>query len=133
MATTIASLHLIAVLAVALLTKSRLLTWLAALGVLYLAFAVGSSGYAYMDAISTLIGLGMGLALIGKKAVRPQRAPAAPAPAPVLAKRTSLPVSAPMGYGPAKEFELHAKPRRSAGWWIALALILLISVWGFYG
>jgi hypothetical protein len=134
MATTIAALHLIAVLAVALFTKSRLLSWLAAFGVLYLAFAFGRSDYALMDAISTLIGLGMGLALIGKKAAPSQKTPPDLAPATVSAKRPLSPVSARMDIGPAKEFELHPKPQRRTGWWIGLVLmIILTAVWGFYG
>jgi hypothetical protein len=61
---TIASLHLFTVVGVAHFTKSRKLTWIAAGVTMYLAIAVGVNGYGAVDAISTLLGLGIGLSLI---------------------------------------------------------------------
>lgn len=143
MATTIASLHLLAVLGIALLTKSRLLTWLSALAVLYVAFAVGSSNYALVDAISTFIGLGMGLSLIGKEhgpKRRPARLHGTESVSPTgnqsisVAERQRAPSadSLPIAISPARDFELHPKPQRGFGRWFALGLILCAVAWGYY-
>lgn len=144
MAMTIASLHLIAVIAIALLTNSKLLTFLAALGILYLAVTVGGPSYAIADAVSTLLGLGIGLNMIGKpvdvrnaaraaESVKTSAPAPAPAPArPPLPARTSISRFYTAPIGPAKEFELHPKPRRRIGRWITLASVILAAAWWYY-
>lgn len=121
-ATTIASLHLLAVLAVALLTKSRSLTWIAAGVVLYVAVAVGSSGYAVMDAVSTLLGLAIGLSLIGDRTETPR---SSPNPAERVAPRTPP----DLNLAPAKMFELHPPPKSYTGRWAVTVLIGALACW----
>lgn len=123
MATTIGSFHLLAVLAVALLTKSKQWTWIAAVLVLVVAFAVGNAAYDFMDAISTLFGLGIGLHLIGDAAPRPPKPSVHISPNPQ--PRDDL--------QPAQMFELHPPRRHSrAGLW-AVAALALAAIWWWVG
>lgn len=135
MAATIASLHLIAVVMIALWSRSRRLTWLGALGVLFVAVAVGNSRYVVLDVISTLIGLGMGLALIGKRAVLPRARDPEPAPAPppesLERPAASRPVAVKMGL--AQNFELHPRPERTGWGWVVIVVVLLVVVGVVFG
>lgn len=123
---TIASLHLIAVVAVALWSRSRFMTWIAAAIILFVAFAKGSSSYGFVDAISTLIGLGMGLSMVPKPAtiVPPQKRNEGMVPAAVAS------ITPPSKTALARDFELTPSPRRyPIGRWILLAVVAIILMW----
>lgn len=123
---TIASLHLIAVVVVALWTRSRFMTWIAAAIVLVVAFAKGSSSYGVVDAISTLIGLGMGLSMVPKPArtVPAQRRNDDIVSAAVASTTPSSKTAL------ARDFELTPSPRRyPIGRWILLAVVAIILMW----
>ena len=133
MAATIASLHLIGVVMIALWSRSRRLTWLGALGVLYVAVAIGNSRYVALDVISTLIGLGMGLALIGNRAVPPRASDPKPAPMPEPLARPAVSSPVKVKMGRAQKFELHPRPERTGWGWVVIAVVLLAVVGFVFG
>lgn len=137
MAETLAALHLIAVLAVALWTRSRFLTWVGALAVGAFGVGVGGSPYDILDVIATLVGLVVGLAFIRRKATPQKPSASVPGTSPTAVPNPVRRVSAPDPHsemmGPAKMFELHSHPERGNWWWVGLFVALLIAGGLFYG
>lgn len=125
---TIASLHLFAVVGVALWTKSKFLTWIAGAVVLVIAFAKGSGGYDVVDAISTLIGLGIGLSMVPKHA---EKAPTQRPNADIASVPTPSVLSMPSPKTAlAREFELRPSRRRyPIGRWVLFALAAILGIW----
>jgi hypothetical protein len=124
MVTTIASLHLLAVLAVAILTMSKALTWIAAGLTLWVAFAIGGSAYGLIDALSAMIGLGIGLSMIGgrdRKALAMHR--------PDAAQQVVMRAPPDRDSGKAKVFELHQRKKSYSGRWSIAIVFVAVALW----
>jgi hypothetical protein len=122
---TLASLHLFAVLSIALWTKSRPATWAAFLVVMIIAFALGNPTYSFLDGISTVLGLAMGLSLISEHRPPEENACRKVASSPTITMPRSSAGRVSKPYATARMFEL-PKPRRprKVGRWIVLALLM---------
>lgn len=125
----IAAVHLIAVLAVAVLTNSRLKTWLAAAVGMAISFGVGAAAYGVADALATVAGLAVGLKLIGAGLKPPSRIQDEPA----IAREAVAPRASNATLQPARMFEVRdaSPPRRFGRWLLVIGLVAAITLYLF--
>lgn len=129
MALTIASLHLIFVVVIALYTKSRFWTWGAGVAAVVVALSLGTTSYGLLDAISAFIGLGMGLSLIPRSPSRGVMATEVVNEHPLTDGR-EIDRHAPFDVAPAKMFVITppSQNRRLGRWLLAAVVVLVLCV-----